>query len=447
MTPQARRRALRLGLINGALWGIGNALTTGPLVSYLARDLGAQGLALSLVLAAPNLAGMLRLAAPAIIYRAGSARRACLAISTASYVLIVGLPAIALAVPTISRTSAVAAMIGLLFAHQLLEYLGTVALWAWWADLVPPAIRGRYFGRRQIIQLIVVIPTVLASGYLSDHWREQFKDNADRLLLAYAIPIAAGACCLLSSVAVLALMPATRRYPRPRRWAGAVLLAAPFRDRRFARVLVFRSWFSLANGISQTVQNVIFPKDVLRLGVGPLSTMRVAMQVGQIGVSRVAGRWSDRVGNRPVLVAAQACVSASMLFFILAEPDTRWLLAGAWVLFSAYAAHNICLPNLVLKLAPEMELPAYVAANEALGSLFHSAATVAGGLAFDWLRAHSTDSSSEPYRSCLIILTAGLIMRSFGVVLLSAIDEPGAWTWRQIVTRMRNRGQRTFDAP
>jgi MFS family permease len=349
LSPVQRRRALGLGLVNGALWSIGNALITGSLVSYLARDLGAQGLALSLVLAAPNLAGVLRLVAPALIDRAGTARWACLTVLLASYLLIVGLPLIALAAPVVSRTVAVAAMISLLFAHQLLEYVGTVALWSWRADLVPLPIRGRYFGRRQMIQLGVSIPTLLASGYFADHLRERFKDQSDRLLLAYAIPIALGAACLLASLLPLVLMPATRRYPRPQAallWSAVV---APFADRRFWRLLIFRSWFSLSNGISQIVQNVVYPKDVLNFGVGPMAVMKVTTQIGQMSVARWVGRWSDRIGNRPVLLVAQACVAASLLFYILARgPDTRWLLLGAWILFAAYVAHNICLPNLVL---------------------------------------------------------------------------------------------------
>jgi MFS family permease len=439
LTNVARRRALGLGLVNGALWSIGNGLTTGSLVSYLARDLGAQGLALSLILAAPSFAGVLRLVAPAVIYRVGTARRACLGVSLASYLLIVGLPAIAVLAPVISRGVAVAAMIGLLFVHQLLEYVGTVALWAWWGDLVPLAIRGRYFGRRQMIQLAVSIPTLLASGYFADYWREQFKLQPDRLLLAYAIPTAAGALCLLGSLVPLVLMPATRRYPRPDPRFLRSAISAPFVDRRFWRFLIFRSWFSLANGISQTVQNVIYPKDILGFGVGPMSVMKVSTQLGQLAGSHPVGRWSDRFGNRPVLMAAQGCVSLSLVFYIVASgPQTRWLLLGAWILFGAYVAHNICLPNLVLKLAPAVEAPAYIASNEALGSLFHSAATIAGGVLFDWLRANSPDTAAEPYRSCLIILILGLVMRSIGVALLAAIQEPGARTWREMLSGRRN---------
>ena len=41
---------------------------------------------------------------------------------------------------------------------------------------------------------------------------------------------------------------------------------------------------------------------------------------------------------------------------------------GAWLLFAAYVAHNICLPNLILKLAPDVEKSGYVAGYEALGA-------------------------------------------------------------------------------
>ncbi len=390
--------------------------------------MNAKGLALGLVLATPNLAGLLRLAAPVIIHRLGTAKRACLGLSLASYVLIVGLPLIALAAPATARAAALAAMIGLLFVHQLLEYLGTVALWSWWADLVPQPIRGRYFARRQIIQLGVLIPTLLASGYFADQWRAQYHDDPDRRLVGYAIPTGVGAMFLLGSLVPLArLMVSTIR--------------APFVDRRFRRLLAFRIWFSLSNGISQTVQS-IYPKQVLGLGIGDLAVMRTVMQFGQMGASRPVGRWSDRFGNRPVLMAAQVCVSASLLFFILArDAQTRWLLMGAWVLFAAYVAHNICLPNLVLKLAPAVEKSAYIATHEALGSVFHAAATIAGGMLFDWLRETSPDADLEPYRSCVIILAAGVAMRSLGVALLGAIIEPGAWTWRRILFGARQRDE------
>jgi hypothetical protein len=432
LTGSERRRALVLGQINGALWSIGNGLTTGPLVLYLAQDLGARGLALGLVLAAPNLAGLLRLAAPSLIHRWGTAKLACLRLSLAGYLLILGLPLIAMAPPVIPRGRALAIMITLLFAHQVLEYLGTVAMWSWWADLVPRPVRGRYFARRQMIQLAVLVPTIIVSGYFADAWRERFREQPDQLLIAYALPTAMGAVTLLASLAPLAMMPSTQRYTNEGATIEWAALRAPLIDRRFWKFLTFRCWFSLSNGMTQTVQG-IYPKQVLGFGVGDLAVMRTLMQAGQISSARWVGAASDRYGNRPVLVAAQACVSASLLFFIVAyDAQTRWLLAGAWILFAAYVAHNICLPNLVLKLAPGADKSAYIATSDALASLFHSAATIGGGALFDWLRTTSPDSADEPYRSCVILLIAGVVLRSLGVALLARVDEPGAWRWREI---------------
>ena len=58
--------AMRLANANAALWAIGNGLVSMLLVIYLASDLGASGLSLSLILAAPRFAGLLRLGVPAL---------------------------------------------------------------------------------------------------------------------------------------------------------------------------------------------------------------------------------------------------------------------------------------------------------------------------------------------------------------------------------------------
>ena len=61
--------AMRLASANAALWAIGNGLVSTLLVIYLASDLGASGLSLSLILTAPRFAGLLRLGVPALMAR------------------------------------------------------------------------------------------------------------------------------------------------------------------------------------------------------------------------------------------------------------------------------------------------------------------------------------------------------------------------------------------
>ncbi len=436
LTPQQRRRALRLGLVNAVINSIGYALTTGAIVTYLAQDLGAKGRALSLLLAAPSLAGLLRLFTPAIIARTGSIKKTCVGAIGLGYAVLLGLPLVGWLAPQLPTGVALALLITVVCGYQLLDFIGIVALWAWFAELVPLRVRGNYFGWRQMLQLLLSIPTALAAGYFADYWYAAYKTVPSMKLLGYAIPNALGTICMLASLIPLWLMPAAGEVPTATgiSWRA---MAAPFRQWQFRRLLSFRAGLSIANGISQAAEKA-FPKNVLLLGVGDMAIMRNVMQVGQIGVSRWAGPFSDRYGNRPVLVICQWLVSIAMVFYLIASPTPHWhawLLVGAWALWSFYAGHNICLPNLALKLAPADEKSPYVAAHEALASICHALATIAGGFLFDWLS--DTDllarwgiGHANPY---IVIFALALGFRLLAVPLAMAISEPGAWRWRQIV--------------
>lgn len=445
LAPTVRRRGLKLGLVNAAIYSMGYALTTGAIVTYLAIDLGANGKALSLLLATPSLAGLLRLFSPAIIARVGSTKRTCIAAFACGFTVLLGLPVVGWLAPQMPRGGALALLICVVCTYQLLDFIGYVAMWAWFAELVPLRVRGNYFGWRQTVQLIVSIPTALAAGYFADHWREAYKDVASMKLLGYALPNALGTVCMLGSLIPLALMPAAGSVP-PAVGIPWRAMAAPFRNWRFRRLLSFRAGLSIANGISQAAEKV-FPKTVLKLGVGDMAIMKNVMQVGQIGVSRWAGPFSDRFGNRPVLIACQWMVSLAMVFYLIASPAPAWhawLLLGAWALWSFYAGHNICLPNLALKLAPAEEKSPYVAAHEATASVCHAAATVAGGFLFDWL--NGADTLSRPFllNTYQIVFGLALLLRLATVPLAGALDESGAWRWRAIFER--NRTQASAEA-
>jgi hypothetical protein len=117
-----------------------------------------------------------------------------------------------------------------------------------------------------------------------------------------------------------------------------------------------------------------------------------------------------------------------------------WLLLGAWALWSFYAGHNICLPNLALKLAPVSEKSPYVAAHEAVASLFHGLITLAGGFLFDWLNDSEALSriGLSAINHYLAIFGLAVLFRMLAVLLAMAIDEQGAWKWREIVRQRRN---------
>jgi len=441
IAPALRRRALGLGYVNGLLWSMGNGLTTGTLVIYLALDLGAQGIGISLILAAPALVGLLRLFTPALVRLFGSAKKTCLVLSIASYLLLCGLPA--MAIPGfIAEHRALPMLIGVLCVHQLLEYIASVALWAWFGDLVPLEIRGRYFGRRQVYQLAVLIPTLLASGYFTDWWKVTYaQTQPDWKLLAYAIPNALGVLFLFASLVPLALMPATysfRAVEEPRLWRAFTL---PLADRRFGAFLLFGCWFSFFNGLTQSAQN-IYPYRVLGFGVLALAVMRTVMRTGQMPFALWAGKFSDRYGNRTVLLLTQAFVAIGPLFFLIATPGEwgRWWLLGAWIAWTAFGGMNVCLPNLTLKLAPDGERAAYVASWFAFTSIAYAISTVAGCKLFDTLATLAPFTCGRYHFDHYdLLFTIGWLTRTLALVWLWQVVEPGAWRWREILRGRKGR--------
>ncbi len=328
---------------------------------------------------------------------------------------------------------------GLLLVHQLLESLGTVALWAWLAEIVPPKLRGRYFARRQRWQLIALIPTLAAAGFLADWWRsgEHQYSTIETALLGYTIPIGLGALLLAASIVPLLWMPAvaTKHKPRStwRLWREPGNLA-PLVDARFQRLLLFGCWLSFFNGLMQSAAGM-YPKRVLGLGLLPMMLLPVGMRLGQIALAPWVGRFSDRFGNRPVLLVCQALVAFGPMFYLLATPAQPWWLGGAFGVWSAYVGLNICLPNLTLKLSRDGNYAAYSAAYFALSGLAYGVSTYLGGwlvdlFAFDRFYVGRFRLDNFGY-----IFYIGWITRLLAVVLIFAIDEPGAWTWRRLLKR------------
>src|SRR4051812_31823945 len=142
--------ALRLANANAAIWAIGNGLISTLLVIYLASDLGASGLSLSLILAAPRFAGLLRLGVPALMARVRARKAVCISAYVLSSIVLCGVPLVAALRDRIDNQLAIGLFVGAWCLYHVTEYVGTVTLWSWIGDLTPPDVRGRLLGLREM---------------------------------------------------------------------------------------------------------------------------------------------------------------------------------------------------------------------------------------------------------------------------------------------------------
>ena len=429
LTASQRRRARRLTYWNGAIWAIGNGLASTMLVIYLAMqfDVPGIGLGISLILAAPRLAGLLRMVAPVLIGRLADRKRFCLGSYLLSSLVLFGLPLAAAPGWLPSAGASLAALVILWCVYHLFEYLGTVALWSWMADLVPLRIRGRFLGRRERWMLTGQAVAMLVAGLFSYCWNHAHPRPLWRI--GYAIPAGLGACFMIASLIPLALIPGLGASRIVRFGATFRSMAAPFRDRRFLRLLLFGCWFSFFNGVTQLTQG-IYPWRALGIGLFFMLALKTGMRVGQLTISPWVGRIADRIGNRPVMIAALPVVASGPLFYFLSSPEqSGWLaatcLAGAWVVWIAYAGLNVCLPNLMLKLSPEQSNTPYIATYYSVSGLCVAVSTIIWGTLFDYLG----DEVFPLFRGLFVLdyyhynFLFGWITRTLGVLLLLLVIE------------------------
>lgn len=375
------RQGRRQAYYNAGVWALGNGLAGTLLVLHFAYELDAKrlGLGISLILAAPQLIGVLRLFTPMVSDRLVSRKLFCVYTFLVAAVLLLLLPI--LAKPGLMPTAAISltVLVTLWGLYHLFQYFGTVALWAWLADLVPRKIRGRFIGRRErwlVAGQAVALLLVSLGMYF---WEESHGGKAG--WMPYFILAAGGAVFMALAVIPLGLMPEVRPRKHNRHDTLYEILA-PFRDRNFLRLLVFGCIFSLANGITNSAI-YLYPAKILGMGLVEMLTLRTGMRIGQIGISPTMGRLVDRLGNRRVMLVCGFLVAQGPLFYFFSSPEQPWWFAGAWIIWIAYAGTNVGLPNLMLKLSPDVSPTPYVAAYFATTGVFMAASTILGGWLFD----------------------------------------------------------------
>lgn len=418
-----RRWARRMAYWNGSVWAIGNGLASTTLVVYLAQDLGARsiGLGIALILAARHVVGLLQWGAPAMIGRLVDRKRFCLGTFLLGTLLLLSLPWIAAPGNLPSPEASLAALVVLWCVYHLLQYLGMIALWSWMADLVPLRIRGRFLGRRQRWMTAGEAAAMLCGGLFVWGWQQTHPGQPR--WVAYVITAGLGACLMIAALLPLARMPrvATARIVRQ----GATLrsMLAPFSNGRFLRLLAFGCWFSLSNGLTQSAQ-FSYAKQVLGIILFAMLAMKTGMRIGQLSLSPWFGRLADRVGNRPVIMGCLLLVAQGPLFYFFSTPNQRWWVVGAWVVWIAYAGINVCLPNLMLKLAPRESNTPYIATYYAVTGLCYAANTIVGGILFDRYRDHTFTflaAISLDYYQWIFLL--GWLARNSGLLVLLLVIE------------------------
>lgn len=398
-------------------WG---AFATGAVLTAWALQLGAAPSTIALLQGLSTGAQILHGPAGFVTEWIGRKRLAIVALTSAR---LAWAPMAALPLLGLGASDAVTLLLAVAALSATLQVLGQNAWGAWMGDVVPPTLRGRYFGARTMFVTGGAAMASLACALLleSDLPRELSLSGIAALLCATGL-VSAG--LLAQQIDPLSRIPRTPPDPR------AYLEAA--RDPR-ARVLFV---YQLAWGAAIAPGGAFFSLYVLgSLGAGffLLAAHAIVVALTRVMTARLWGRAVDRWGARPVLAVCSLGISMMPALWVITAPDRLWplaldaVLSGLW-----WGGHGVASFDLPLTIAPARRRSYYLALFAMASGLGFAGSTMIAGGAADWLAAHG-GGDLRP------LFVASAVLRASCALLAARVHEPEASSVRSMIGGLRRR--------
>lgn len=378
----SRSSVLRAVAWNQVLWTAGYSLTTGGFLLYFARELGASATWISLLIVLPETVGLLGLATRSFIGSAEGRRRLYFAATMGARVVALPIPLVALAVDQ-GESVWIGWLIGSVIATHAIGAVAYAAYLSWLSDLMPERRWGKLFARREMAKLAILLVLPVIIGYLRDLWTEYEAFT----LAGYMATFLVGQVLLAASILPMLRLPARTRRTQVLARTSWEQVRAAWGNRPMRYLLIHNWWLAVANGLTQSAfffYSASFGP--LGIGLGTYNLMSGMMRCLQIPVSSYAGRVCDRSDSLRPRVWGVLIGSSGLIFWLMAMPETWWLLWGAYVLWGGYAAANVAGEKLMVLHAPRSDNSMQIALFAQVGGFLAGVAGFVGGVVLDSLR-------------------------------------------------------------
>ena len=392
------------------------ACAGGAVLTGWALYLGASAVTIGLLTALPVAAQVVQLPAAWLTQRFGAKRLAVAAISASR---LVWLPLIAVPFIHLAPSTALAAFVAILTAATILGVVGGNAWTAGTRDLVPGAIRGRFFGRRMVYLNIAGTIASLGAGLALDALGPlDFKGETLSALLAIACAAGLISVWLLSGQQG----PGAREDLTAPAWGD---VARSLRDAKTRPLLAYLLGWHAAVGISAGFFSYHMLAN-LELGFVLVAGHGILAAAVRSASAPVWGRLVDAFGSRPVLVVCSSGISVVPVIWLFITPDRLWPIAIEAVVAGAlWGGHGIAVMDLSIGLAPRRGRPFYLATFATAGGLgFALTSALAGVL------AHAISAPVHVFGSTWLNVHVLFLLSALGRVaaarLATRIDEPAA---------------------
>jgi MFS family permease len=357
------------------------ALTTGVVLTAFALHLGANNATIGLLAAIPFLTQLAQIPAIALVERLRERKRIAV-LSSAFGRTMLGVMALAPFAGALGLPIMVVATIILC----AMGAIGGCAWNSWIRDLAPEDRMGRIFARRTAYATV----TTLIAGVAAAIALEATPAGGGARDWSFAALYAVGCIAGLISAWIVARLPEPQLPAPPAKAIGLIeRLRSPFRDRNFARLIVFLGTWQFAINFATPFFTVYL---VRQLGYDMTIVMglSIASQLANALALKSWGALADRFANKSVLlVAAPAyilCIAAMAGASQIGDQQFRLLWLGALhiQMGAAVAGVTLATANIALKLSPRGEAASYLAASAVVTAVAAGSAPILGGALADF---------------------------------------------------------------
>jgi MFS family permease len=429
------KRDLHNSIRDGVFANMFAALTGGVFLTGFALHLGMNEFMIGLLGAMPFLVTVFQLPAAYFIQRKGSRKRFALWAAAVARGLWIPIMLVAM-LPILSASLKSAMILGVILLSYASASVSFVSWLSWTSDLVPESMRGRFFGTRNMINGAAGILAVFIFGHLLDHLNHH-RDGGQ----AVGFALTFGAAVLFGVLSLSFL----NRISEPELALGdgshapfSEHFVIAFKSDSFRRFLWFTFAWSFSVYFASPFFSLYFLRD-LRFSYGFVATLAMISAFADLLGMRLWGKISDKVRNKAIIRLASWIAAFLPLVWVTVSPVSKvvpivlHLVGGGF-----WAGINLCMNNLLLRISPRENRPAFLSVYHIVGGL----GAAAGPLLAGWLVRCCLEQEIElltwTFRPLQVIFLLSTAMRVLSLHFLKYVREPEEMTVSQMVRVLRS---------
>jgi len=433
LKPEEIKESLSLSIRDGFFASIFATLTGGVFLTGFALAIGANALHIGIIAAIPLVGNMFQFIGAYLVNKKGKRKPVSIKSATlarAIWILMVLLP---FTFKWLPPGQIITGFLIILAIGHLFGAISGVAWLSWISDLVPETHRGRFFGKRNMIIGVAVLSITMLGGKFID----VFGDPIWAFQILFVAAIIAGAI----SITYLQRIPEPASPPPVQKENYFRTIFLPVKDHNFRMLLLFAMMWSFSVNFAAPFF-IVYKIKELHLSYTFVAFLISLNSFFDLLGMRFWGRFSDKVGNRPVMILCSFFATFLPFGWLWTSADSFsiYLLLPMLQIIGGFfwAGMNLASVNMLFGLAPSENKAVYFSAYASVNGISAAVASLGGGILGLAMAHRGLDLIVIQIVGLKIIFLVSWVLRCLSIPLLWRVHEPKGLPFPQAIRVLRS---------